>query len=839
MSKTFKRMLAMLVFLMSFAVLVPITTSLADETATALYGTPELGSNDPLWEKTTEHKIDQSTLSEEDTGPEATGTVRILWDEDYLYTRVVVEDSDVYTGNGPDHQYDSVEFFVGPGDNGSNQWRVSATGVLSGQTAQGRAAWTELTDTGYIVEMRIPKRSLTLEEGPFTFEVNINNSTSAGGDRYEVVSSFGEPDTGFSGHASFEDSLTLIGADEVDERYSITATAGSGGGISPSAPGDVLRVEEGEDITFTFTPDRGMILDTVTVDDEEVSVTDNTYVLENIVADQTIHATFKNDSDAGILDFVVWNDNFAKGEYTTAVIIDLGEGNAVKDSDLTSDMFTVSARNTTLDGSAVTFEGTREISRVYANDEPSVRGYSGPIANSPDYQDGLESGRYIVVEFEFYNATGGVTTLDTNSNSTLQNYRIVQNEDIILTDDSSLENVVFEQKDVVNPILDKFTTGNYQSFNYARYLHTNENGEVVNGLPLYIYTHGNTRGGTNAETDQKAAMKSANGAVALMKKMEENPDKYASHVLNVSSSSGTPNTADVKVIIDEMIEDGLVDPNRIYLAGFSMGAGYTNNLINTYPGFFAAGAPMAAGDGPNAANEEAHADLGYWLFVNSYDYEFIVGGVESFIEENLPYMNNGRASIFDSNESFVWPYNQFDQADQRPPMEGYVGHEIEAAVLYNKVYETDNNWNMAPTAGTLDDRYQDVFDWMFAQSLLGEIVPGPDPEPEPEPSPDPEPEPDPEPNPEPADPEPADPEPTDPEPTDPEPTDPEPTDSEPTDPSSTDSTSSDSEPTDSDSSDKLPATATNYYTILLIGLTLLIAGTVFIFIKRKKVQNDT
>ncbi|MCT2537841.1 prolyl oligopeptidase family serine peptidase [Aquibacillus koreensis] len=817
---------------------------LTDETATALYGTPELGSNDRLWEKTMEHSINRSNVPD-DPRPKATGTTRILWDEDYLYARVVVEDSDVFVGNGPDHMYDSVEFYVGPGSSGSNQWRVSAMGLWSGQNAQGRAAWTDLTETGYIVEVRIPKRNLTLEEGPFTFEVYINNSSSEGNDRYEVVSSFGDPDAGFSSDASFRDKLTLIGADEVDERFSITATTGPGGTILPNAPGNVQRVEEGEDITFTFTPDQGQVIDTVTVDDVDVSVTEeNTYTIENVSADHKIHATFKNNPDAELLDFIVWNDNFAKGEYTTAVIIDLGEGNAVKDSELKPEMFTVSARNTTLDGDAVTFEGPRNITRVYTNDEPNVRGYLG-VANSLDYQDGLESGRYIVVELEFYTESGGVTTLDGNMNSTLQVYDVVQNEDITLTEGRSLENVVFEQKEVVNPILDKFTTHTDNSVNRSLYLHTNENGETVQGLPLYVYIHGMGRGGTSPETDQKAAMKSANGAVALMKKMGENPDKYASHVLNISYNGiSTPDAANVKAVIDDLVTSGAVDPNRIYVAGFSWGGMYTNSLLNAYPGFFAAGAPMSPVRGfPEVDSNEAHADLAYWMFVNAYDGESYQTNLQGFIDESLPSMTNARASLIDSNESFVWPYNQFDQANQRPnpeqnpPLQAYIAHEVEAAVLYNNVYET--NWDMAPTAGTLDSGYEDVFDWMFAQSLEGEDVGEPeptDPEPtDPEPT-DPEPT-DPEPtDPEPTDPEPTDPEPTDPEPTDPEPTDPEPTDPEPTDPEPTDPEPTDPEPTDPDSSDELPATATNYYNMLIIGLALLIVGTLSAIIIRKKKQ---
>lgn len=78
--------------------------------------------------------------------------------------------------------------------------------------------------------------------------------------------------------------------------------------------------------------------------------------------------------------------------------------------------------------------------------------------------------------------------------------------------------MVFEQEKVVNPILDKFTTFTDNSVNRSLYLHKDEDGKVIKGLPLYVYTHGMSRGGTNAATDQKAAMKSANGSVALMKK---------------------------------------------------------------------------------------------------------------------------------------------------------------------------------------------------------------------------------------------------------------------------------------------------------------------------------
>lgn len=697
----------------------------ANETPTAMFGTPELGSDDPLWALTMEHLINKSTVSD-DPRPHATGTARILWDHDYLYARVVVKDSNLYRGAGGDYQYDSLEFYVGNGSGGANQWRVSASGVFSGQSAPGRAAWTQITDTGYIVEMRIPKRTLTLQEGKLTFEVYINNSTEKGGDRYEVVSAFGVPDAGYSSDASFVDSLQLTPANEADTRFSITATAGPGGTITPNPSGDVLRLAKGSSKEFTFTPNHGKIVDTVTVDGKAVTLTAGAYTFLNVEADHTIHVTFKNDPDAKLLPFIVWNDNFARGEYTTAVIIDLGDGKTALGSALKPGLFTVSARNTTLSGDSATFEGTRKITRVYANNEPKVRGYLGTVSHSPDYQEGLASGRYIVVEFEFYSESGGNITLDGSSNSTEQVYNIVQNDEILLTDGSSLRNVVFEQDNVVNPILDKFTTPTGDSVNRALYLHKDASGNVVQRLPLYVYTHGMSRGGTNAAADPKAAMKSANGSVALMKKMKENPEKYASHILNISYNGvSTPLTANVKKVIDDLVASGAVDPNRIYAAGFSWGGRYTNTLVNDYPGFFAAAAPMSPVNGsPNASTNDAHAKLAYWMFINAHNVGVYQTNLTTFINTNMPKMVNARASRFESNEALTWPYNQYDQPSQRPNpantpvLADYIAHEVEAAVLYNQI--TMGTWSIAPTAQSSNlpawnNDYTDVFDWMFAQ----------------------------------------------------------------------------------------------------------------------------
>lgn len=75
--------------------------------------------------------------------------------------------------------------------------------------------------------------------------------------------------------------------------YTITASAGAHGNISPSGK---TEVSEGSDITFTITPASGYVIDALTVDGKEATATDNKYTFKNVQSDHTIHVTFKESS---------------------------------------------------------------------------------------------------------------------------------------------------------------------------------------------------------------------------------------------------------------------------------------------------------------------------------------------------------------------------------------------------------------------------------------------------------------------------------------------------------------------------------------------------------------
>lgn len=72
--------------------------------------------------------------------------------------------------------------------------------------------------------------------------------------------------------------------------YTITASNGSGGTISPSGN---LHVEKGKSSTFQFTPDKGFQVAKVYIDGKVTKVKNNKYTFENVTANHTISVTFE------------------------------------------------------------------------------------------------------------------------------------------------------------------------------------------------------------------------------------------------------------------------------------------------------------------------------------------------------------------------------------------------------------------------------------------------------------------------------------------------------------------------------------------------------------------
>lgn len=86
-----------------------------------------------------------------------------------------------------------------------------------------------------------------------------------------------------------EDDQT-IAASFMPITYTVTATAGAGGSISPS--GDVT-LNHGADQIFTVTPDAGYEVATFLVDGVAATLNNNTYTLSNVQAAHTVAVTFQ------------------------------------------------------------------------------------------------------------------------------------------------------------------------------------------------------------------------------------------------------------------------------------------------------------------------------------------------------------------------------------------------------------------------------------------------------------------------------------------------------------------------------------------------------------------
>jgi hypothetical protein len=75
--------------------------------------------------------------------------------------------------------------------------------------------------------------------------------------------------------------------------FTITASAGSNGSISPSG---ITNIYCGTNYIFTFTPNAGYRIERVLINGENnpTAVADGSYTFENVTKDQTIHVTFTN-----------------------------------------------------------------------------------------------------------------------------------------------------------------------------------------------------------------------------------------------------------------------------------------------------------------------------------------------------------------------------------------------------------------------------------------------------------------------------------------------------------------------------------------------------------------
>lgn len=167
--------------------------------AKAAQGTPEIdGKKDSMWVTATSSYTINTPLY---AWQGATGKAFTLYDDNYFYVLVEVEDSVLNSDNPNSYEQDSVEVFFDPENMKEEyytdlcgQYRVNYKGELTFgtvPTTEGVKAAAATTNKGYIIELAIPLKSKPSSGAVFGFDVQINDA-NASGSRVSVMK-FNDP----------------------------------------------------------------------------------------------------------------------------------------------------------------------------------------------------------------------------------------------------------------------------------------------------------------------------------------------------------------------------------------------------------------------------------------------------------------------------------------------------------------------------------------------------------------------------------------------------------------------------------------------------------------------
>ena len=188
--------------------------------------------------------------------------------------------------------------------------KTSIGGAISGETFRAETVTFSRLGTRVVVRAAVPGNDLltfeglAVELGDFTangtnYTYTLQNDSGATSTLVTAVSGNGEPvsingqalSTGSSATVAIPNSGTGGNEDGGDSGYSyytIKATAGSGGSISPSGS---FSVREGRDQTFTITPDKGYAVANVKIDGKSIGAV-KSYTFENVRRTHTIEVIF-------------------------------------------------------------------------------------------------------------------------------------------------------------------------------------------------------------------------------------------------------------------------------------------------------------------------------------------------------------------------------------------------------------------------------------------------------------------------------------------------------------------------------------------------------------------
>ena len=336
--------------------------------------------------------------------------------------------------------------------------------------------------------------------------------------------------------------------------------------------------------------------------------------------------------------FELVNEVFAYGQDTTKLVIDAGD--SVNGASLDTGTFSVSARNTLPDGASpspilpnfpAVFEGPRQVSGVYVSDDgesfapSSVGRYIVlELAHGREYQMTDLEIDDIPVEYISYADVYGAGTLyydfaGTGSNLLLNlNYSVTLEKPFTLQNGTSVTTMSLSKSTVkrpnevtageINLLVNQFIPGRYEGTNgdYLEYSVYSPAAGTAASIPLVVWLHGAGEGRNGLGIQNQNVLRSNEEGTAWIK--PENQAVRKAYILVPQSPdmgwTANRGTVMVKAVIDQLLQQHPdIDPQRIYIAGNSMGGYGTFAMLDQYPDFFAAA--ITAPGGVDITNDDA------------------------------------------------------------------------------------------------------------------------------------------------------------------------------------------------------------------------------------------
>jgi predicted peptidase len=181
------------------------------------------------------------------------------------------------------------------------------------------------------------------------------------------------------------------------------------------------------------------------------------------------------------------------------------------------------------------------------------------------------------------------------------------------------------------------------------------------GYPLVVWLHG--RGGDVMTPEQPGQARVFTGDENFRKRpcfviAPQNPDQLG---WNGAKADG------VVEIVEELLKNLPIDPDRVYLAGYSMGGYGTFHILAQEPKLFAAGVPIAGGGNPGSASNFKKVPV--WVFHGAKDPTVPVSQSQAMVEA----LKKERAEV---------KYTEYPEGDH-----GVVGEVLETKELHEWLFE--------------------------------------------------------------------------------------------------------------------------------------------------------